>query len=318
MESRQQAEHAAAAWIARRDAGPWTEEDSAAFDAWLAQSAGHRAAYFRFNAAWQETGRLRALISAPAAAAWKPHRRFFTRRTFQFAAAATLLLAVGSAAFLLRDAFGHRSRYSTVVGGLAAVPLADGSKVTLNTDSELRIVLTATERRIDLDRGEAFFEVARDPSRPFVVIAADKRIVAIGTAFSVRHEGQNVRVAVAEGEVRLEAPGKTPPVSLPAGSVVRTRREDILVQTRPLPEIEQTLSWRSGLLTFRDTPLADAVAELNRYNARRIVIADPSIAAIGIGGIFRSTNLDPFVNLLEQGFPIRATPDGDRIVLTAK
>jgi transmembrane sensor len=328
MESREQAEQEATRWIAQRETGPWEQRDADEFASWLAASFGHRAAYYRLNAAWQEAGRLKALN---AGAARLPTASSATRaRARVFAIAASLLLAVGAALFVLRDASFHSDRHTTVVGGLEAVPMTDGSRVTLNTDSQLRISLTEQERRVELERGEAYFEVAKDPNRPFVVRAGNQRVIAVGTQFSVRREGDNVRVVVTEGTVRME-PAEDAEVSaagansggaevlmLEAGSVARAGHDAVLVQKKSLAEIEQGLSWRSGLLTFRETPLADAVAELNRYNTRKIVIEDPAVAAMQVGGVFRSTNLDPFVRLIEEGFPVRVSQEGDRIVLRSK
>jgi transmembrane sensor len=328
MSDRQQAEHAAATWIAKRDAGSWTPEDAEAFDAWLRESPGHRVAYYRLNGAWQEAGRLKALMtgSEPRELAGSAQNfrtpnernaRFVSRRSW-FALAASVVL--GATLFFFQNHLLPRDDYSTVVGGLQAVPMRDGSKVTLNTDSEIRVAVTEKERRVELEHGEAFFEVARDPNRPFVVSVAGQRIVAVGTAFSVRRQGNDIQVIVTEGKVRIEVPGKDAALMEPlsAGSVVRTASNEVLVQKKPIAEIEQSLSWRKGLLTFRDTPLADAVAELNRYNTRQIVIEDPAIAALEVGGIFRATNLDPFVNLLEEAFPIRATTEAERIVLRSR
>jgi transmembrane sensor len=207
--------------------------------------------------------------------------------------------------------------------------MQDGSRVILNTDSALRIAVTDRQRRIDLERGEAFFEVAPDPKRPFIVQVGHGRVIAVGTQFSVRREDDRTQVIVSEGTVRFEndnlaraggsrdrAAANSSGLLLPAGTIARTQSDDVLVQQKPAAEIEQSLTWRSGLLTFRNTPLADAIAEFNRYNTRKIVIEDPSIAALEVGGIFRSTNLDTFVRLLEQGFHIHATVAGDRIVLT--
>jgi len=332
MSDRQRAEHAAATWIAKRDAGPWTTEDAAAFEVWLSASASHRAAYYRFNGAWQETGRLKALMAGNAAAAGftgsasdseKPNRRFVTRRPL-LALAATVVLTIGAAFFVFQNRPHPGNDYSTVVGGLQAVPMPDGSRVTLNTDSEIRVAVTEKERRVELKHGEAFFEVAKDPNRPFVVRVAGQRIVAVGTAFSVRrmNEGNSndTRVIVSEGKVRVEVPGKDAALMepLPAGSVVHIAGNEVLVQTEPVAEIEQSLSWRSGLLTFRNTPLAEAIAEFNRYNTRKIVIEDPAIAALEVGGIFRATNLDRFVYLLQMGFPVRATTEEERIVLRSR
>jgi transmembrane sensor len=237
-----------------------------------------------------------------------------------------LLLAVGSLWLFGWSPF-DSNHFRTAIGGLQFVPLADGSRVTLNTDSDLRIVLTAAERKVELNRGEAFFEVATDPRRPFVVDVGNKRIVAVGTAFSVFHQGKDTRVNVTEGTVRVEdvsgsdeltraGSHSTQVVLVRAGAVAQVENESILVRQTDAATVEQSLSWRSGILTFRDRPLNEVVAEFNRYNSRHIVIEDPAIASLQLGGVFRATNLDPFIELLEQTFPIRARPDGDRIVLT--
>jgi transmembrane sensor len=395
--SREDAESAAAAWIARRDTPHW---DAAAFEGWLAESVSHRVAYYRLNAAWQEAGRLRILrgvdpatieapvdtsvadspaISAPdlanfsegvqglAGRSARQPRPFERRAPWVLAASVTLGLCAALGVYRLERA--PTARFSTVVGGLEAVPLADGSRVTLNTDSELKVSLEPRERVVSLDRGEAYFEVAKDKSRPFIVNVGPKRVTAVGTQFSVRRDGDSIQVIVTEGTVRMEdrrarassasaqsptaaqvprstqtpaseqaatsssapgsaeavpqgspaslsSPGSADVILLPAGSVARAEADAVLVRNEPLTEIEQHLSWRSGLLTFRDTPLADAVAEFNRYNERKIVIEDPRIALLQLGGVFRSTNIDPFIELLEQGFPVRATQKGNRILLT--
>lgn len=249
--------------------------------------------------------------------------RFVIRKPL-LALAATVVLTLGATFFIFQHRLLPRDDYSTVVGGLQAVPMPDGSKVTLNTDSEIRVAVTEKERRVELKQGEAFFEVAKDPNRPFVVSVAGQRIIAVGTAFSVRrlrnNNSNDIRVIVSEGKVRVEVPGKDAALMepLPAGSVVRTASNEVLVQTKPIAEIEQSLSWRSGLLTFRNTPLAEVTAEFNRYNTRKMVIEDPAIATLEVGGIFRATNLDGFVHLLQDGFPVRATTEKERIVLRSR
>lgn len=317
MESREQSEQAAAAWIARRDGGPWTDADAAAFDAWLAQSVSHRVAYYRLNSAWQEAGRLQALVGNPAPIAKRPPPTDAQIRWRSLAAAAVMAIGVSFIAYKVTHS--PQATHATVVGGMASVPMADGSRVILNTNSQVSIALTENERRVELKHGEAFFEVAKDPNRPFVVAAGDKRIIAVGTAFSVRREGDEMRLIVSEGTVRMETPSKqiAPPGPLSAGSIVRARRDDMLVQTEALADIERSLSWRSGVLTFRDTPLSSAISEFNRYNTRQIVIEDERVAALQIGGIFRATQPEAFVRLLSEGFPIHVAMEADRIVLSA-
>ena len=246
------------------------------------------------------------------------------RRRFRFVAAAMLLLAIGVGAYLELARSGEL--YATPIGGLASVPMADGSQVMLNTDSQIRIALTDTERRVELGHGEAFFEVSKDPARPFVVRAGNKRVIAVGTKFSVRREGNDIEVVVTEGKVRVEHGAAvhgsgvdgSADVFLTPGSIARAGDAGVLVQRKSLPEAEEQLSWRSGVLMFRDQGLGEAAAEFNRYNVRKIVIRDPAVAALKIEGNFRATNVEAFVRLLESGFPVRAETQADQIVLAAK
>ncbi|MEJ1963522.1 MAG: FecR domain-containing protein [Gammaproteobacteria bacterium] len=157
-------------------------------------------------------------------------------------AAAILLCAVLGAAWYV---WPSGSSYRTPVGGLASVPMEDGSRITLNTDSQIRVDLTVKERRVELQQGEAFFEVAHDASRPFIVRAGNKRVIAVGTRFSVRREANDVRVVVTEGKVRVETegdPSSTSPEPLVAGTVAQASSAGVLVQTEPLAQAEESLS----------------------------------------------------------------------------
>ena len=214
----------------------------------------------------------------------------------------------------------EQSSYLTAVGDLRTVPLSDGSSATMSSDSRMRVSLSNGERHIDLQQGEAFFEVAKDPGRPFVVSVGGRQVVAVGTRFAVRRDGEDLRVVVTEGTVRLQSQGVTGPQRMPttllhAGNVAVASTRGVLVRTGTVEEAERDLDWRSGYVTFRDTPLADAAAEFNRYNARKIVVGDAEVAALRVGGNFRWSNTEAFARLLEQGFPVRAEIQPDRIVL---
>jgi transmembrane sensor len=229
-----------------------------------------------------------------------------------FAVAASLLLVLGAGAYFWLVSGGEH--YVTPVGGVVSFTLKDDSKVTLNTDTEIRVDLTARERDVDLKRGEAFFEVAKDPQRPFVVSAGGKRVIAVGTQFSVRRDAQDLEVVVTEGKVRVEDAGET---LLTPGAIAHAGDAGVLVQRKTVPEAQEHLSWRTGVLMFRDQTLGEVVAEFNRYNERKIVIEDPKIADLRIEGNFRTTNVDAFVRLLESGFPVRARVEDDRVLLTS-
>lgn len=340
-------------WLVRRDAGPWGAAEQARLEDWLNASTLNRVAFLRLELAWEEVARLKALGAGipgdrpPPPGHWslspffngaahlesaarKPPfssasiARLSGGRRLAIAAAATLVLAAGISAYL---AFAPKGdTFTTPVGGLATVPMADGSNVTLNTDSQIRVALSVAERHVELGRGEAFFEVSKDPRRPFVVWAGAKRVIAVGTKFSVRREGDDVEVVVTEGEVRVDggtagqgpSGGGSADVFLTPGSIARAGDAGVLVQRKTLPEAEEQLGWRQGVLMFRDQTLEAAIAEFNRYNMRKIVIQDPAIATLKIEGNFRATNVEAFVRLLESGFPVHATAQPDQIVLTAK
>jgi transmembrane sensor len=320
VRTREELEQAAATWIARREGGAWTEADATSLAAWLAQSAGHRVAYYRLNAAWIEAGRVRAVdAAAPAAGTPPPADPALPKSRPRFAAfaiAATVLILLSAGFVAYRDElFRTQQHFTTAIGGLQTIPLSDGSRVLLNTDGEIRVSLTNRERRVEIDRGEAFFDVAPDARRPFVVHAGERRVIAVGTQFSVRRQERDLHVTVVEGTVRLESHARD--TLLPAGSSAQARGDDVHVEQRPLTDVERQLTWRSGVLTFRDTTLADAVAEFNRYSTRKLVVGDPKIATLQVSGVFRSDGVDSFVRLLERGFAVQAAVQPNQIVLTA-
>ena len=138
---------------------------------------------------------------------------------------------------------------------------------------------------------------------------ADEQVVVLGTSFSVLREGHGIRVVVTEGRVQVAG------TELSAGSVARTRANRIAVTRGSAEEAESYLSWRSGYIYLDDTALSDAVREFNRYNEKSIVIGDPALASLRLGGNFRATNPIAFVRVLEHNFPVKADDEGDRIVL---
>jgi transmembrane sensor len=348
-------EDVAAAWFWKKDNGNWTEQDQAEFEAWLNCSTAHRVAYLRLRAGWKGAARLQALgagiprgevpppghwgndlflggknaakQSSADAAGFKPKPGF---KPLRWAMAITAILAVGVTFYARNTQLLWANQYSTAVGELDTVSLADGSRVTLNTDTRIHVDLSDKERRIDLRRGEAFFVVAKDATRPFVVYADDKRVTAVGTQFSVRRDADDIQVVVTEGHVKLEQASTVlklsklaggpdrPATTLAAGAIARTAKSDVLVQAGSAPDAEQLLSWRNGYLVFEATPLADAVAEFNRYSPRKIVIDDPSLSALRISGNFRSSNSDGFLWLLKSGFHVQIEEGDDRVHLNTR
>jgi transmembrane sensor len=322
-------------WVVRRHDEGWTDSDQVELEQWLQASTAHRIAYLRLDETWSQAARLKAL-GAGLPAGVVPPRRIWTGtnpapettetsratrsagwRFWPAVAAVTLLLVGGASTYWLMDRI-RGDHYSTAVGGLRTLTLADGSQVTLNTNTSIHVLLRDSERRVELDRGEAFFVVARDRARPFVVDVAGQSVIAVGTQFSVRRESDDVQVVVTEGKVNLAQAangGSIAPTALEAGAIAHTLSKKVIVTNHTAPEVQELLAWRRGFLSFHDTPLAEAVAEFNRYNARQIVIADTAIAGILVGGNFRPNNADSFLWLLERGFPVDVEWGQERIVL---
>jgi transmembrane sensor len=330
-------EEIAAVWVLRQHEESWTAADAQRLEAWLEESVLHRVTFIRLAAVWREIPRLKVLGVGlpqgvvPPPGAFRPgasHRTTdpgtrassnglggWKRST---ALAASLLLALLGGSYLLLTEVKAANDYSTPVGGFATVPLADGSTISLNTETHIRVSLSKRERRVDLESGEAYFVVAKDSTRPFVIYVGSKQLKALGTEFSVRRAADDLQVYVTAGTVRLttspeeSAAGS---VTLGAGMMAKTARAALQVSQETPAELEDALSWRTGFVTFHNTELLDAVAEFNRYRLRKIVIVDPSIASLRIDGKFRSSNADAFLWLLQKGFPVKVEEDEKRTVL---
>lgn len=254
---------------------------------------------------------------------FQPRREPARASRWPFAAAAAVAaLAVGLGWGWLHYGATERASYRTALGRTDEVALADGSRATLSSDSRIEVALSGARRRVELAQGEAFFDVAKDPGRPFAVEAGARRVVAVGTHFAVRRDGAELRVVVTEGTVRLESEpvgGHPQPTTLlPAGSIALAGPNGVLVRSVAVEEAERYVDWRHGFLVFRDTPLAQAAAEFNRYSARKLVIADTAAGELRVGGNFRWSNAEMFVGLLEQAMPVRAERLPDRIVLHSR
>ena len=333
-------EKVAADWVARRAGGGFQGCDETELQAWLDASTAHRIAYLRLVTAWRELGRLKALGAGapegtvPARSTWgeavdlgddeaagtaierSTKRRFWRRGRVGTLSAIAASLVV--ALIVWRVMPPSPESYGTAVGAVSRVTLADGSHVSLDTNSQIRVNWSGSARRVELVRGDAYFEVSKDPSRPFIVNVNGARAVAVGTQFSVRRSEEGMDVLVTEGRVRLERAGE-PATSesqlLPAGSAATVTPAAIRIEHLSAENIERQLSWRQGFISLRDTPLPQAVQAFNRYTVRQIEIADPRLAAIRIGGNFRIDNVNAFLWLLQNGFPIQVEERPDHILL---
>lgn len=206
--------------------------------------------------------------------------------------------------------------HRTGVGERQVVALADGSRVTLNTASTVEVAFTAAERRVRLVRGEALFEVARDPAKPFLVDAGAARFRALGTAFNVRVRPDVVELTVTKGAVAVVAgePGveglAAANVSAGGGAVIRAGA--VAPTALNVQHLRQRTAWQEGVLEFDGESLAQVVDEFNRYRDKPIVIGDARLESLRIGGRFEVDEADRFLAALTSSFPIEtiATTDG--------
>ena len=347
MTDHRKIEQAASDWIVRRSNpdGSWSHDDQRALESWLAESAAHKVAFVRLDVAWRRADKLRALSgnaqpgSVPETNAWQ-QSPFFARRmaaeqgevhlthpvdpanlTFRprttkgtplrglRAAAAVLVVGVGAAVSLGVWYAGGRQQQSfhTALGASRQEAIADGSLATLSSDSEVIVSLSRSRRDIDLAKGEAYFEVAKDASRPFVVNAGGTTATAIGTKFSVRRDDNAVRLVVTEGTVRLDpsiAGNKMPSATFTAGAIALVTKDGIRMESRSPEQAAEALGWLSGDVVFHGTPLRDAIIEFNRFNTHKLVIMDPRAGEIRVDGSFKVGNAAGFSRLITQVFPV--------------
>jgi transmembrane sensor len=307
-------EAAAASWLMRRNEPDWTDQDQRAFEAWMAEAMAHKAAFWRLEHGYAQLDRLSAL---PSVAPALPSRLPGMMRAFAIAASLLLLVTGGYLVFTRSGVAGGQAEvahYSTGFGQIQAIALPDGSTVQLNSESSVRVALNKRERLVQLDRGEAYFSVAADAERPFVIRADPGEITVVGTKFSVIREAGKVKVAVLEGRVRLSRPRREDggPLMLAAGDVGVTDGWSIEATSRGIKRIGDDLAWREGMVRFDNIRLADAAARFNRYNRRKLMIVDPEARDLRIGGAFRLGNVDGFVRLVNQayGFKLKVSePD---------
>ena len=298
----------AAAWIVRLHGPHRCAELEAAFRAWLQAHPENGKQFERVTEVW-DAGSSVPVPGVPRMTRWKEEPR---RRQWSLAAALLLLLC-GLAGWITWRAWVGPS-YTTGIGEQRVVRLDDGTRLSLNTGTRVVITYSDSERRVELVRGEAFFEVAHNAARPFIVTAGDRQVVAIGTTFVVRYEAARTAVTLLEGSVTVSpatdkgltlAPGER--VTFAAGG---SRRLDE-------PKIEAVTAWRRGEVMLDRTQLEDAVAELNRYDKNTLIIDDPQIATLSISGIYHAGDSSGFAHTIAKLYDLEIIEQSNRIHLRA-
>jgi transmembrane sensor len=326
----------AAAWIARLHGENRTASVEAGFRRWLETSPEHRSAFEMANEIWLEPERL-PKPAPPVIVRW-PKAALVITVPRALAAAVIAMIVIGFAVHF-RD-----PDLATRVGEQRNLSLEDGTRISLNTSSRVRVHYDRAARRVELDEGEAYFEVAKHPDWPFIVTAGGRQIVARGTAFLVRRDEEGVAVTLVEGKVTVAPAGEVIPTgssaraasstSAPPSSIhvasSRASADDITLspgqrltfvdhQTAPRldsPPIERVTAWQHGQVILDHTPLSDAVAEMNRYNDVQLTIEGPGVAKAQVTGIFRVGDSQNFAEAVAETYHLQVVDRGGEIVIS--
>jgi transmembrane sensor len=341
----------AAAWITRLHGPNRTTEMEEGFRRWLSESEENRIEFEGLTDIWTAVGALPA-GRAPRLERWECSVSVQERRTgrdrrksrLRLALAAAVLPVIVAAWWLFHEPL---DVYVTDIGEGRMVQLSDKSRIWMNSDTRLRAAFDGRQRRVELIRGEAFFEVARNVSRPFVVAAGGHAVTALGTSFLVRYEASRTAVTLIEGRVAISSSSTQGESSRAVeetlrrsgAETVRPRRADetavggsawILTAGQRLtlstagvakidaPSVESVLAWRRGEVVLNDTPLREAVSEMNRYDKTAIVIAAPEIETLNISGLFHTGDNEGFARSVARMYRLDLREHDGRIYLTSR
>jgi transmembrane sensor len=307
----------ASAWFTRMRGGSVPSRVAAKFRRWLSADPANQLEYAKRELAWELTGELEndPQIADWLAEAQAPARTSHRARFVWATASALCTTAAVLIAYFLWPA--HWDEYATQIGERRTVVLSDESRIDLNTDTLIRISYGRQARTVVLERGEATFRVARNPSRPFEVWSQQGVARALGTEFNVMSLADGVTVTVLSGKVEVLATRaqtnaqRHDGVILSAGQEVSYR--DTALSQLHAADTQRVKAWQSGRVAFENMPLAEAMAEFNRYMSRPIVIKDRTLDHIHVSGVFRIGETDALLKALNTAFGIEAT-EGSRAI----
>jgi transmembrane sensor len=321
----------AAEWAVRLNARALSAEEQRELDQWLATDSHHRGALLRARAMWADLDRLAAMrgngealgarsekhIDGPDTTATSQVPQASKSRRHFLVAAGLASVCLGGAGLWWIERGEHT--YVSKLGEVRRVSLSDGSHMVLNTASEATVRFDKTRREIELASGEGLFQVAKDPTRPFIVHAGPVSVRAVGTIFSVRSANERVDVTVTEGVVELadnsaSGGGLIRRVAVNETATVMDTRQ-VQVQYLRHEEAERRLAWRDGMVDFAGEPLSSAVSEINRHNNRRIVVDDPALASRPVVGLFKANDPDGFATTVATALGARSVEQDDAIHL---
>jgi transmembrane sensor len=301
----------AAAWLARLHAEDRDGADEAAFRAWLAASPEHASAFEAVDRTWSEVGGLTDLRTDFRRTPPKIYQARASRRALL--AGVGLLAVAGGSGLFWRSA--SAKVYETDVGEQKHVSLDDGSQLFLDAQTRMSVSFSETARTVDMQYGRANFRVVPDPARPFIVEAAQHKIVATRCNFDVRCEDGKVQVVLIHGEadVKPAAAGGGEGERLKAGDRLVASNE---VEKRDKPDLSHVLAWQTGYEMFDKEDLAQAVEEMNRYSTAKLAV-EPGVAGLKVSGMYRVGDNAAFARALSKLLPINVRQVGDTLILTA-
>lgn len=327
-------------WVVRLDADDVTHDEKQRFLQWLDREPQHRELFDEAETLWsgfsaldQESLRdLQSYAYLPLSP-WHPDRVWTWLKAFRaqrpsfatWGAAAAMALAMVIGVMWWQHYISPPPEvYETAAGEQKSITLADGTNIHLNTKSRLVVRMHKSSRSVDITEGEALFEVARRPDWPFEVETGNGSIRVLGTRFNVFKEpSHQVTVTVLSGEVEVvddldpKDAGKVWRRNLIKGQKVAYSDEGVVVEVSPA-DVAAATNWRRGVVVFEDATLVDAIAEFNRYSSRRIVLLDPSLGDMRIGGVFKITDISSAVRSLESAVPIEVVSRESFIGLTSR
>lgn len=312
------AEEQASLWAARLDGGTLDAADRTALDTWLAASPSNRALlsdFCQFSADLEQS--LPALVSAGAVkmpAAPQPSRRRWSLSWLALGGGTLAAAAAIALGLWIAQPSRAMETLATSVAQRQSYTLADGTRVELNAQTSLLVENTRDERRVRLASGEAYFAVAKNASRPFIVETPTGSVRVTGTIFDVRTDKTSeLEVTVVEGSVQVRpsdtaGTGPRPPSSLTAGDHLSATPRGVVRRTLTAAGIDDALAWRQGMIVTTGLPLRSALARFAQYHGRGITVT-PGAENLSIGGRFSLGDLDSFLDLLAQVHPVRVHRD---------
>lgn len=303
----------AGVWLARLRAEDRSQADEAGFCDWLTENPRHKNAFEAATLAWEAVGAVniersgirngRVVHDAPVA------------RRLALATGVAVVAGVAGAGLL--SVLDGWTNYMTPTGETRTVALEDGSRILLDTDTVLRARLGPNRRNIRLLRGRAHFAVAKDPTRPFIVAAGTREIIALGTAFDVAKRYETTTVLLQAGRVSVRSRKGTSIENLAdlSSPGVRLTVSDTGRATQDYPDMQRMTAWQDGRVIFDGNTLADAVAEINRYNHRQIVLGADSLKSLRLSGVYVSGDPQAFSTSIATLFDLAVEEGAARTVL---